>query len=205
LAVELASGEWEILQFRDAELIGEDSYRLSHLLRGQRGTDVLSSAPIAPGARIVVLDDALVRLPISAAERGLERRWRIGPAARDPSDPLYVELRAGFAGAGLRPFAPAHLRARAVGGDVAISWVRTTRIGGGDFAAAEVPLGEDREAYRVTIRAGGAVLRRAEVSVPGFTYTAAMQVEDGAGSAFSIGVAQLSDSYGYGPQRVIHV
>src|SRR5690625_5270893 len=112
LAVELESGEWEILQFRDAELIGQDSYRLSHLLRGQRGTDMFSRGAIAPGARTVVLDDALVALPIDKAERGLERRWRVGPVAKDPLDALYVEVRAGFAGAGLGPFAPAHLRAR---------------------------------------------------------------------------------------------
>ena len=39
LAVELPSGEWEILQFRDAELIGQDRYRLGYLLRGHRGTE----------------------------------------------------------------------------------------------------------------------------------------------------------------------
>ena len=154
LAVELPSGEWEIVQFRDAELVGEDAYRLGHLLRGQRGTDVLSAAPIAAGARIVVLDDAVVALPLDVAERGLARTWRVGPAKVDISDPAYVELTGAFAGAGLRPFAPAHLRARRVGGDMALRWVRTTRIAGWDFAAVEVPLGEAREAYRVTIRQG---------------------------------------------------
>lgn len=205
LAVELESGEWEILQFREAELIGPDRYRFSGFLRGQRGTDVLSDAPIEAGARIVVLDDAVVALPMDAQERGLERRWRIGPANKDPSDVLYTELKAGFAGAGLRPFAPAHLRARREGGDIAIRWIRTTRLGGGDFGAVEVPLGEVREAYRVTISTGGEVLRRVDVNAPGFIYSAAMQAEDGASASLSIGVAQLSDSYGYGPERVTHV
>ena len=205
LAVELPSSEWEILQFCDAELVGEDAYRLGYLLRGQRGTDVLSSAPIAAGARIVVLDDGVVALPLDSAERGLARTWRVGPATADISDPAYVELTGAFAGAGLRPFAPAHLRARRAGGDLAVRWVRTTRVGGGDFAAVEVPLGEEREAYRVSIRQGTAVLRTAEVTAPAFDYTAAMQAADGAVESVTIGVAQLSTSYGYGPERRIDV
>jgi hypothetical protein len=208
LAVELPSGEWEILQFRDAELTGQDAYRLGALLRGQRGTDVLATTPIAAGARLVLLDDALMALPVSAAERGLARTWRVGPAAADISDLSYVEVTRALPGAGLRPFAPAHLKARrSAGGELAIAWVRTTRIGGGDFAAVEVPLGEAREAYRVTIRQGAAVLRRAEVAAPAFAYTGAMQAEDGVagGMPLTIGVAQLSMSYGYGPERRIDV
>ncbi len=209
LAVELPSGEWELLQFRDAELTGQDTYRLRHLLRGQRGTDVLSTTPIGPGARIVLLDDALVPLPVSAAERGLARTWRVGPASVDHSSLAYVEVTRALPGAGLRPFAPAHLRARRRGEDLDVSWVRTTRIGGSDFAAVEVPLGEAREAYRVTIRQGATVLRRAEVAVPAFDYTGEMQAEDGvagaAQGALTIGVAQLSMSYGYGPERRIDV
>jgi hypothetical protein len=205
LAVELPSGEWEILQFRDAELTGEDAYRLGYLLRGQRGTDVLSTATLAAGARVVVLDDAVVALPLDAAERGLARTWRVGPASVDISDPAYVQLTGAFAGAGLRPFAPAHLRARRVGGDLAVRWIRTTRIGGGDFAAVEVPLGEEREAYRVAIRQGATVLRSAEVTAPAFDYTAAMLAADGVAGGVTIEVAQLSTAYGYGPERTIDV
>lgn len=205
LAILLPSGQWEIVQFCNAELIGPDVYRLGMLLRGQRGTDVLSTGPVAPGARLVVLDDALVALPLDAAERRLERIWRVGPARKDPSDPSFVELTVAFAGAGLRPFAPAHLRARRAGSDIAVRWVRTTRIGGDDFAAVEVPLGEAVEAYRVTIRQAGTVLRETQVTAPAFTYTAAMQAEDGTAGVLTIGVAQLSQTFGYGLERIIHV
>jgi hypothetical protein len=139
------------------------------------------------------------------AERALTRTLRVGPARSDISDPAYVELTGAPAGVGLRPFAPAHLRARRLGGDVAVRWVRRTRIGGDDFAAVEVPLGEAREAYRVTIRQGATVLRRAEVAAPAFDYTAAMQAADGVSGSVTIGVAQLSTSYGYGPERRIDV
>ncbi|MEM1298707.1 MAG: glycoside hydrolase/phage tail family protein [Pseudomonadota bacterium] len=205
LAVQMASGAWEILQFRDAELIGQDHYRLGYLLRGQRGTDALSVEPIPEGARIVVLDDALVPLPVSAEEIGLPRTWRVGPAQFDISHPGFVEL-TGTAGAvGLRPFAPAHLRARSQGADLAISWIRQTRMGGDSFVSVEVPLGEEREAYRLTVRSGDIVLRTVEVSEPALIYTASDQAADGASGAISVSVAQLSATYGYGPERTIEI
>ena len=42
-----------------------------------------------------------------------------------------------------------------------------------------------------------------EVSAPGFVYTAAMQAADGAGATLEARVAQLSTSFGYGPERVL--
>ena len=50
---------------------------------------------------------------------------------------------------------------------------------------------------------GGATLREVDVSAPGFVYTAAMQAADGAGSPLEVRVAQLSTSFGYGPERVL--
>ena len=203
LAVELPGGEWEILQFRDAELVSEDTYRLRMLLRGLRGTDALSRAEIAPGARIVLLDDALIPLPLDRHEIGLTRYWKIGPAQYDLSHPTFVNLVAGFQAVGLRPFAPAHLSARQVSGDVLLDWVRTSRVGGEDFQAVEVPQAEAEERYRVTVRKASQELRVADVAGPGFAYTSAMQAEDGAAGTLEIGVARLSATVGFGPERVI--
>ncbi len=203
LAVELSSGAWEILQFRDAELIDTDAYRLGLLLRGQRGTEALSTDAIAPGARIVVLDEAVVPLPVTAEEQGLERIWRIGPADDTVSESTFVEEATAFEGAGLRPFAPVHLRARRVGGDLHLSWVRQTRIGGDNLAGVDVPLGEEIERYRVRIAADGPVLRETEPETTEFIYTAAMQASDGATGTLTISVAQLSQRFGFGPERVI--
>lgn len=203
LAVELPTGQWEIVQFRDAELIGTDRYRLSTMLRGLRGTDALYADPVPAGARVVPLNAAVVTLPVEPHEVGLERHWKIGPAAFDPSHPAYVSFAWTAAGAGLRPFAPAHLRVRTQGTDVAIDWVRTTRIGGERLEGVEVPLAEEHERYRLTIRQGGAALRTEELDGPGFTYSATMRAADGATGAIEIGVARLSASYGFGPERVV--
>ncbi|MEM7743116.1 MAG: glycoside hydrolase/phage tail family protein [Pseudomonadota bacterium] len=204
LAVELPDGGWEILQFRGAELVDTDTYRLSHLIRGQRGTEAYL-APIAPGTRIVVLDDALVPLPIVPEELGVERTWKIGPANRDISHESFVTVTVATDGLGLRPFAPAHLRARLAGDTVQLSWIRRTRIGGDGLAQVAVPLGEEAEAYRVSVRQGGALLRQADVTAPTFDYTAAMLASDGASGTLTIGVKQLSAAFGFGPEKRVTI
>src|SRR5690606_29927771 len=90
LAVETAPGVWEILQAGTAELIAPGRYRLTRLLRGQRGTEGAMGNHTLAGARIVVLDAALTSLPIAEADLGVPWNWRIGPASRPVSDETYV-------------------------------------------------------------------------------------------------------------------
>jgi hypothetical protein len=204
-ALEYAPGQWEVVQFREAVLTAPGEYLLSTLLRGLRGTSALSVAEIAAGARFVLLDDAAVPLPMTPDERGLPRHYRVGPSRFAPSHLSYVHSVETFSGVGLRPFAPAHLSARrdAATGDLALGWIRTGRYGTDSWESVEVPLTEDREAYRVRLLSGGVTLREVEVLAPGFVYTAAMQTADGAGSMLEVRVAQLSTSFGYGPERVL--
>ena len=89
LAVEAAPGGWEVLQFGIAELIAPGRYRLSRLLRGQCGTEGAIGTPTPAGARVVMLDEAVVPLPIGEVAIGLEANWRVGPAMRSVSDRSY--------------------------------------------------------------------------------------------------------------------
>ena len=66
-----------------------------------------------------------------------------------------------------------------------------------------MPLGEDREAYRVRVTDGGTVLREGVVTSTGWTYTAAQQAADAPGAAAEIAVAQISARYGAGPEIVM--
>ncbi|MEM6621565.1 MAG: glycoside hydrolase/phage tail family protein [Pseudomonadota bacterium] len=202
LALQLPGGGWEILQFLEAELVAADTYRLSNLLRGQRGSEAFLKS-IGPGTRIVVMDDALALLPVVPDELGVQRIWKIGPANRDISHESYVTLTDATNGVGLRPFAPAHLRARPKPDGIELTWIRQTRIGGDSLASVEVPLGEETEAYRVTIRQDGNILRIQDTGSPQFLYTSAMQAADGAAGSLEVGVAQLSAAFGYGPEKVI--
>ena len=74
--------QWEVVQFRSAELVSAGIYRLDGLLRGQAGTDWLSASALPAGSEFVLLDRAPVQLNYPISARGIERHYRIGPAAR---------------------------------------------------------------------------------------------------------------------------
>ncbi|MBV0912953.1 baseplate multidomain protein megatron [Anianabacter salinae] len=195
-------GAWEVFQFADAELVAPHTFDLSLRLRGQAGTDGVMPDVWSAGSRFVLLDGAVRQIGLAAADRGIARRYRIGPARLGYDHPAYSELSAAFDGVGLRPYTPAHLRAvqRADGG-VDITWLRRTRIDGDSWASYEVPLGEDREAYALRIEQGGVTLREAVLDAPRWTYTSADISADGVAGALTLSVAQISDRFGPGPTR----
>ena len=204
-AVESAPGTWEILQARDVTLIAPGRYRLTTLLRGQRGTEAAIGNPAPAGARVVVLDTAVTELPFTAGEIGLPWNLAVGPATRPVSDPSYTTLSLTPSGASLRPFAPVHLGSRAESsGDITLSWTRRSRDPAADsWEAAEVPLLDQPEAWAIDILDGATVKRTLTAGTATVTYSAADQVADwGAalapGAALTIRVAQLSPLLGRG-------
>ena len=202
-AIQNADGEWEVLQFQSAVLTAPATYQLSLFLRGQAGTEAAMRAPLAAGARFVLLDAAPTLVDMSQDEIGLDYIWRCGPANRDIGHASYLETTHAFEGVGLRPLSPAHVRGLRSAGDLAISWVRRTRIGGDNWDAAEVPLGEETERYEVDILDGATVKRTLAATAPSLTYTAAQQTADfGAPqSAIDVRVFQLSAVFGRGTPR----
>ncbi|MDG4649811.1 glycoside hydrolase TIM-barrel-like domain-containing protein [Roseibacterium sp. SDUM158017] len=190
---------WEVIQFREATLVGEDLWEVSLRLRGQAGTDADMPAVWPEGSLFVVLDGAVGQLDLPASARGLARHWRVGPARRSLDDPSYVERVLAFAGIGLRPLAPVHLRASAEGGDRVVTWIRRSRIDADSWEGAEVPLGETFESYALRVVDAGALRREEVLGAPSFTYTAAMRAADGTSGPYSIEVAQISERFGAGP------
>lgn len=199
-AVEHGPGRWEIVQFRNATLVAPATYDLSMLLRGQHGTEDAMSDTLPAGARFVLLDTALTRLELTPDEIGLPFNWRFGPANRDLGSPSYATVPHAFAGIDRRPFAPVHVRGRRANGDVHISWIRRTRIGGDSWEGLDVPLGEDVERYEIDILSGGYVVRSLTTSSPSTIYTAADQIADFGDppSEITVRIAQLGASYGRG-------
>ncbi len=197
---------WEVLQFRDAELVDVDTYALSGFLRGQFGTEFDMPAVLTAGADFVLLDGSAAQINLSSSERGLDRHYRVGPASRGYDDDSYVHFVENFAGIGLRPYAPVHLRAHITeASDVQFTWVRQTRIDGESWAGADVPLGEDSENYIVRIVQNGDVIREAETTAPSFLYTSEMQLSDSISDPYDFEVAQVSVQFGPGPFRRITV
>lgn len=203
-AVRNAAGEWEVLQFEQAELVAPGTYVLSGLLRGQAGSE--AAMPVAgtlldAGAPFVMLNGAVARIELGVDELKLPYVWRYGPANRDLADPAYGQRQHTFAGIGLRPYAPVHVRARRNGNDIVLSWVRRTRIGGDSWETPDVPLAEESERYEIEILdAAGNAVRTLGSDAPTLTYPAGDQVAD-FGSVqmqVSVRIVQLSAIFGRG-------
>lgn len=201
-AVRTAGGDWEICQFAHAELIGTRRYRLTRLLRGQCGSEQAMATGAASAADFVLLDGAVAMLPVRTDQVGLPLRYRFGPARDDHAAPTFLEETITGRGEGLLPFAPANVRAHrdSPSGDIALSWTRRTRFGGTAWELNEVPLNEEREAYRVEILDGADVVRMVERALPSYQYAAGDQIADFGDlpSEFSIRLAQLSATVGSG-------
>lgn len=206
LAIQHANG-WEVLQYRDAQLVGANTWHITGLLRGQLGTDaVIGPATLEAGAGVVVLNNALQPVVIAASEVGLSRFYRFGPAAID----VAAHSVRPFTGTavGRRPYAPCHLRLKKTAGDVVFSWVRRTRIDGeADLrdGVPDVPLGEASERYALEVVVGATVARSLEVTAPTFTYTAAMATADGVSTPYTLRVAQVSQTYGPGAWSTLQI
>ena len=168
LAVSLGDDDWEVVQFANAELTGERRYRLSGLLRGQGGT-----APdgALAGAVCVVLDEALAVLPLAEHELGAELAVRAVAAGLAADDTQAGALEVTGEQRDLWPLAPVHVRAQRADGTVTVSWVRRTRIGGDDWRAAEVPLGETGEAYLLEVLLDDVAVLEVELAEPQWSIT----------------------------------
>jgi hypothetical protein len=208
-AVRNADGEWEIVQFATAELVGPDRYLLKRLLRGQLGTENAMRNPVAAGAPFVLLDAAVEAVALTAAEARLPFNYRFGPARAPLLDASFVAASHTFSGLPNRPYAPVQVRgARQSGGAIALSWVRRTREDGDDWDAVEVPLGEAGEAYQVDILNGASVVRTLTAASPQASYAAADQATDFGGAApspLNMRVYQVSPSFGRGAPAAVSV
>lgn len=200
-AIESADGAWELMQFRDAELQGDGSWRLSGLLRGQAGGEAQAQAGANMGARFVLMSAAVTQAQFSAELRDLSFDWQAGPEKDIPDTESFSSSSYTFGARGLRPLSPVHLRAARNGADIGLSWIRRTREGG-DSWQGEVPLGEQSERYAVTVFNGATPVREFETTAPNYTYAAADIAADfgpsGPGAALTFSVAQISDAVGAG-------
>jgi hypothetical protein len=198
---------WEIFQFQQADLVDVDTYELSVRLRGQAGTDSLIPEVWPEGSFVVLLNSTVPQMALNPALRGVERHYRIGDASAgfEGSDVRHDILT--FNGNGLRPYSVVHLAAKPLpNGDIELTWCRRTRIEGDGWDAVDVPLGEDHESYRVTIRNQANVqVRSFLVSAPHNVYSMTEQGQDGISRPFTVEVSQMSSVYGAGPVRRIVV
>ncbi len=202
-ALETPTGEWEVIQFRDAMLTDTLTYELSALLRGQFGTEHLMANPLPTGSRFVLLDQAVKQTALTLNERQLERTWRYGPTAVPLTHRTYKTETRSFAGVGLRPYAIVLLNAYKNSGinHIEIDWTRRSRVGGDEWETEEIPLGELEEKYLVEIMDGASVKRSWYAATPATQYSTSDQNTDWGStiSTVTVRVCQVSELWGIGP------
>lgn len=190
----------EIVQFGTAALVGPRRYRLSHLLRGRRGTEWAMSAHQAD-ERVVLLS-TMGRCAAALSDINAPRLYKIVPNGQSVEDVDPVSFT--WTGEVLRPFSPVQASAtRASDGSISLTWRRRSRVGQElPSAGGDIPLGEQSEAYSVdVVNALGTVIRTLpDVRAAAAVYAAAEQIADfGAPqAAVRFRIHQLSDAVGRG-------
>jgi hypothetical protein len=178
----------ELVQFGRAEPLAPRRFRLSRLLRGRRGTEWAAPTHVA-GESFALIDPAAL-LPIGLPLAAVGAEAAVLPAGLDDDDDA-PPARLTVAAEALRPPSPVHVSCTTLeGGDILIRWVRRSRAGWDWASEGDTPLGEEREAYRVTIGSGAAE-RSFEAAEPRFVSTAADRAAAGLSLPAEARVAQL--------------
>jgi hypothetical protein len=169
---------WELVRFVNATLIATDTYRVSLMLRGKKGTEAQAYTHV-PGERFVLVSNALRSAVLDASAVG-ERWWKAVAAGRNIA--TTVAVRADFAAVRTRPIAPTYLRCtRDINGNATFRWSPRTRFNT-RWRGAVYPPSEVIETYRVELFAFqtfGSAVRTLTVNAAEVTYTAAQQAADG--------------------------
>lgn len=195
-----AHGRWEIVQFRDAEHVGNGIWLLTGLLRGRRGTERNIGTALLDDRFVMLSMGGLIRLPLNVAEVGLSRMYKAvatGTAFADAATQEFIGE-----GEALKPFSPVHLDAVIEDDDdILLTWIRRGRLGQTLQDGIDIPLSEDTEAYEVDVLVEGTVMRTLETTEQLVTYTAAQQATDAgspAATTFTFRVYQISAEVGRG-------
>ncbi len=201
VAVETGAG-WEVIQYRTAELVGGDVWRLSGLLRGQGGGEPEAEVSAEAGAAVVFLDDSLVDPGLMRDERGLPLLWRAGAGGAVPSGPFVSELTHVLTGRAERPWRPVHLTVRPADGGLALSWIARTRTGGDSWEGE--PELVDPLRFRLRILDGDVERRAVEVAGTEWLYSDADRALEfpGGCEGARFAVSQASTHGLWGPEAV---
>jgi len=138
----------ELIQFQYAELIDENTYKLSKLLRGRQGTEWAISKH-KENERFVLINSLLIgKINTDLIGRtALYKPVSVGSTLAE-SEAISHKHSA----RNLKPFAPVHTKATIDENDnINISWIRRGRHDNGWRDYVDVPLGEESEHYEIDI------------------------------------------------------
>lgn len=169
----------ELIQFGTATLIAANTFRLSRLLRGRRGTE-LSIPDGATGSRFVLINSTLGRASLPLSRYFSVPRLRIVPIGGDET--LAAITNFSVFARNLWPYSPCDFAGSRDGsGNLTMTWKRRSRQGQELMSGTDIPLGESIEKYEIHIYTSNARTTRVrviEATTQTATYTSAQQVAD---------------------------
>jgi len=188
----------ELIQFQNAELIGNKSYRLSNLLRGRQGTEwAMNNHDI--GDRFILLNGDIGTIDMATDLIGRELFYKpvtLGKSLAGTPEQSFI-----FNANSLKPFSPVHITGiRDSSGNLTITWIRRSRLSNGWRDGVDIPLGEEAERYAVDILDNGNIIRSIEVTTPIALYSAIDQITDFGSiqSQITVQIGQISALVGKG-------
>ncbi len=187
----------ELVQFENAQLIGESTYKLTRLLRGRQGTEWAMDH--SEGERFILISPALYTTSIANNLIGRELYYKAVSVGNSLGNT--DELPFTYTGKNLKPFSPVHVSGARDGSDnLTINWIRRSRVDGDWRDGVGIPLGEESELYQVDILDGSDVVRTIEVTSPTASYSVADQTTDfgSAQSSVDVKIYQMSAVVGRG-------
>lgn len=209
--INTATGNIEIIQFQTAVQNADGTYTLSLLARGRRGTEVYQDSHAAGDIFILLTTSGMLTANMNLAQLNVSIFYEALSQGQSVNQGAPIRFADSFKT--LWPYAPVHVKATTSSSDIAISWLRRTRVGhGATFAGGQTraPLSESQEVYSVDIYDPTAttVLRTLTSSYalgssptsPGVTYTNAEYTADFGSKPASINmiVYQVSGVVGRG-------
>jgi hypothetical protein len=187
--------------FVTAEYLGDDTYRLSKIRQGLRGTEVFIDN-IQVGDVFILVNDRLTFIPVNAVAIKTKRYYKIVAAENSPSAVSGVPIT--LSGGTLLPMSPYNVKGfRDSAGNLSITWLPRSR----QIPAVQQGGYPDANNYMVDIWNGSTLVKTVRIrGARLFEYTAAAQTTDFGGlqSSLTIDVSTLSETIGRGiPRRAV--
>lgn len=190
----------ELMQFQVATDNGDDTYTLSGLLRGRRGTDVFMDEHVENEPIVLIQPNTTYKITDDLSNIG--RTFEYAGVTLNATDNSAPKSNWTQTGGLITPLSPVDLTAqRETNGDLSLAWVRRARLNAEWLDNIDVPLDEPTEEYDVELYQGADLLRTVRViGANNYTYTLADQTTDVGGEVgnFNMTVYQISSRIGRG-------
>jgi hypothetical protein len=189
----------ELLQFRAATLTATDTYTLSGLLRGRRGTEWAMGTHVAGDRFVMLTATTTYNQADPSSDTGIPRLYRAA------SFGTYLTSAASVAftdnAVRLECLSPVGIGGgRDASGNLTINWIRRARLGAEWRDYVDVPVGETAESYEIDVMSGATVKRTITATTNTASYTAAQQTTDFGSpqSSILVNIYQMSAAVGRG-------